>query len=41
MTNDSLHLAAALRAGVTLMATNDSQFDAVPGLTVFKPDDVT
>jgi len=40
LTNDSLHLAAGLRAGVGLLATADPQFDAVPGLTVFKPDDM-
>ena len=40
LTNDSLNLAAALRAGVNLLATADPQFDAVSGLTVFKPDDL-
>ena len=40
LTNDSLHLAAGLRAGLTLLATADSHFDSIPKLTVFKPDDV-
>lgn len=41
LTNDSLHLAAGLRAGVTSLATNDPQFDAMPGVKVFKAEDVT
>jgi predicted nucleic acid-binding protein len=32
LTNDSLHLAAGLRAGVNFLATADSQFDTVPGI---------
>lgn len=40
LTNDSLHLTAARRAGMNLFATSDPNFDAVAGLTVFKPDDV-
>lgn len=40
LTNDSLLLTAARRAGVNQLATSDPNFDAVPGLTVFKPDDV-
>jgi predicted nucleic acid-binding protein len=40
MTNDSLTLAAGLRNGVSLMATADPQFDSIPGLAVFKPDDL-
>lgn len=40
LTNDSLSLAAGLRAGVNLLATADSQFDTVPAVTVFKPDDL-
>jgi predicted nucleic acid-binding protein len=40
MTNDSLHLAAGLRVGLRLVATADPQFDAVPGITVFRPDDL-
>jgi predicted nucleic acid-binding protein len=39
--NDSLLLASGLRAGVTQLATADRQFDAVTGLTLFKPDDLT
>ena len=40
LTNDSLNLAAALRAGVNLLATADPQFDSLPGITVFRPDDL-
>lgn len=40
LTNDSLHLAAAIRAGLRLMATADSQFSAVPDFTIFQPDDI-
>ncbi|MEI7936716.1 MAG: hypothetical protein WCK27_08520 [Verrucomicrobiota bacterium] len=40
LTNDSLHLAAGLRAGVNFLATADPQFDTVPGISVFKPGDV-
>lgn len=40
LTNDSLLVATALRAGVNRLATADPQFDGVTGLTVFKPDDV-
>lgn len=40
LTNDSLLLAAARRAGVNQFATSDPNFDAVPELTIFKPDDV-
>ncbi len=39
-TNDSLHLAVGLRSGANLLATADPQFDSIPGLTVFKPDDL-
>lgn len=41
LTNDSLHLAAALRANIRILATNDSCFDLVPNLTVYKPDDIS
>jgi len=41
LTNDSLHLAAALRANVTALATNDPGFDLVPTVTLYKPSDVT
>ena len=40
MTNDSLHLAAGMQADITLLATHDAQFENLPGLTVFRPDDV-
>jgi len=40
LTNDSLHLAAGLRVGVNRLATADPQFETVPGITVFKPDDL-
>ena len=40
MTNDSLHLAAGFRAGIALLATNDTSFDAVPGFTVYRPSDL-
>lgn len=40
LTNDSLNVAAGLRIAVNLLATADPQFDSVPGITVFKPDDL-
>jgi len=40
LTNDSLNLAVGLRSGVNLLATADPQFDSIPGLTVFKPNDL-
>jgi predicted nucleic acid-binding protein len=40
LTNDSLHLAAALRANIPAFATNDPGFDLVPSLILYKPDDV-
>jgi predicted nucleic acid-binding protein len=40
MTNDSILLAAALVFGIEALATNDSDFDAVSWLTVYKPTDV-
>jgi predicted nucleic acid-binding protein len=40
LTNDSLNLAAGLRAAVNMLATADLQFDSIPGITVFKPDDL-
>ena len=36
-----LHLAAALRANVTALATNDPGFDLVLTVTLYKPSDVT
>jgi len=41
LTNDSLHLAAGWRAGIVTLATNDSHFDRVPGIKLFKPSDVS
>jgi hypothetical protein len=35
-----LKLAVGLRTGVNLLATADPQFDSMPGITVFKPDDL-
>ena len=40
LTNDSLHLAAGSRNGISLLATSDPQFYAIPDLTVFCPDDI-
>jgi predicted nucleic acid-binding protein len=40
LTNDSLHLAAALRANLPALATNDHCFDQVNTMTIYKPDDV-
>ena len=40
LTNDSMIVAAMRRYGVSLIATNDRQFNAVPGITVFSPSDV-
>jgi predicted nucleic acid-binding protein len=40
LTNDSLNVAVALRSGVNLLATADPQSDSIPGMTVFKPDDL-
>lgn len=37
MTNDALTVAVMERLGVTVLATNDDDLDAVPGLTVYKP----
>ena len=41
LTNDSLHLAAGLREGLSFVATNDPHFDNVADITVFQPDDLT
>lgn len=40
MTNDSLLLAAAEVFGIDSLATNDSDFDTVPWLTIYKPTDI-
>lgn len=37
MTNDALIVAMMRRHGLTHLATNDDDFDRVPGLTVWKP----
>ena len=37
LTNDALTLAVMEKLGVTALATNDDDFDAVEGLTVYKP----
>jgi predicted nucleic acid-binding protein len=40
LTNDSLNLAVAKRLGIQEIATADSNFDAVQGLIVYKPQDI-
>jgi predicted nucleic acid-binding protein len=40
LTNDSIIIAAMRGYGVSLIASNDRQFDAVPGITVFSPTDI-
>ena len=40
LTNDSIIVAAMRGYGVSLIATNDRQFDAVQGITVFSPTDI-
>ena len=37
LTNDALTLAVMEQLGVTVLATNDDDFDAVAGITVYKP----
>jgi predicted nucleic acid-binding protein len=37
LTNDSLIVALMQRHGITHLATNDDDFDRVPGITVWKP----
>ena len=37
LTNDSITLALMQQLGLTDIATNDDDFDAIPGLTVWKP----
>lgn len=37
LTNDSLIVALLQRHGITHLATNDDDFDRVPGITVWKP----
>ena len=40
LTNDSLHLAVAKRLGIRGIATGDTGFDNVPGVIVYKPEDI-
>jgi predicted nucleic acid-binding protein len=40
MTNDSLQIAAALRAGISLIASSDPHFDQLPAITVYNPTDI-
>jgi len=40
LTNDSLNLAIARRHGITNLATADRNFDAVPGIVVYRPQDI-
>jgi predicted nucleic acid-binding protein len=40
LTNDSLILAAADSYGIAALATGDEDFDDVPWLTVYKPEDI-
>lgn len=40
LTNDSLLLAAAEMYRISILATRDSDFDGVPWLSVFSPDDL-
>jgi predicted nucleic acid-binding protein len=37
LTNDALTLAVMQKLGVTTLATNDDDFDAIEGITVYKP----
>jgi predicted nucleic acid-binding protein len=40
LTNDSLLLAAAIRAAVSIIASNDPHFDRIPEVRVYKPTDL-
>lgn len=40
LTNDSVIVSAMREYGISLIATHDSQFDAVAGISVFSPTDV-
>jgi len=40
LTNDSMIVAAMREYGITSIATNDRQFEAVAGITVYSPTDV-
>jgi len=37
LTNDALLLAVVEKLGLSYLATNDDDFDSIPGLTVCKP----
>ena len=41
LTNDSLIVAACQDYGIRLLASRDDDFDAISGLTVYKPTDLT
>jgi predicted nucleic acid-binding protein len=41
LTNDSINLAIARRHGIKDIATADKSFDKVPGLIVYKPEDIS
>jgi predicted nucleic acid-binding protein len=41
LTNDSLIVAACLEHDIRSLATRDSDFDQIPGLTVYKPTDLS
>ena len=40
LTNDSMIVAAMREYGISRIATNDRQFDAIAGITVFSPTDI-
>lgn len=40
LTNDSVIVAAMHEFGISKIATNDGMFDAVIGLSVFRPTDI-
>jgi predicted nucleic acid-binding protein len=40
LTNDSLNLSIAGRHGIKAIATADKSFDNIPGLTIYKPEDI-
>ena len=37
LTNDAITVASMERLGLTNLATNDDNFDTVPGFTIWKP----
>jgi predicted nucleic acid-binding protein len=41
LTNDSLNLAIARRHGIKDIATADKSFDNVPGVIIYKPEDIS